>query len=779
MAKKERPQVTATAVMSFPQPPLRKAEEYLKAYTSYTFTAISAIAQEVGSVQLKLFEKKFVKGKPEAAMLYEHEVLSLLHYANPLVTFYDLVEATQIYLELTGEAFWVILKEKGVPREMWLIRPDWVKIVPDPVEIIKHYVYHPGGVYNEKVIIPKENMIPFKYFNPLNPYRGKGSVQAAALPIDIHTFAQEWNRNFFFNSAIPGLVFTTEKKLNEKVIKRFLNQWQASYGGRAKSNKIAFIGGGLKLDKTTMGAKEMDFATQQKMMRDDVLAVFKVPKTILGMTDAVNYANANATTRAFMERVITPRMRKFVGTLNEFLIPMYKGAENLFLDFVDPAPEDVEIKLKKYANARRYTWLTPNEIRAEENLEPIEGGDDLFAPLAGGAPGAGSTQEETGAELEGAKGLKGIFSKKSKEKKAPIKKVKPKTRGKERPFKHMMQIPPIRVEELTRRKLEESLTGDLTRLVGAMLEAKNGKAIEKVGVNEKKPVKKEDTVFTEEAKDAYWRTFIDMVTEREDELKERVIELFKEQEKLILERLNKDVRYWRKDARVGKAASVIPSVEELSKIWNVVFLELIREIVIEQGNYVLDFLGAGGNLEVTTDPAVEYLREHGAELIREINETTREKLRETLAEGFEAGESVPDLATRVEDVFKDATRNRAEMIARTESLRASNFGSVEAYRQSGVVEAEEWLTAKNDRVCPFCLEMEGKVIGLDESFFDKGDSLTVDGNTLKFDMLAVEYPPLHPNCACTTIPVLLGERSAKPPKAKVKKPVEKKAKKKT
>jgi len=309
----------------------------------------------------------------------------------------------------------------------------------------------------------------------------------------------------------------------------------------------------------------------------------------------------------------------------------------------------------------------------------------------------------------------------------------------------MMQIPPIRVEELTRKRLEESLTRDLTKLVGAMLEAKNGEAIEKVGVNEKKSVKKEDTVFTEEAKDAYWRTFIDMVTEREDELKERVIELFKEQEKLILERLNKDVRYWRKDARVGKAASVIPSVEELSKIWNVVFLELIREIVIEQGNYVLDFLGAGGNLEVTTDPAVEYLREHGAELIREINETTREKLRETLAEGFEAGEAVPDLATRVEDVFKDATRNRAEMIARTEAIRASNFGAVEAYRQSGVVEAEEWLAERDDRTCPFCLEMDGKVIGLDESFFDKGDSLTVGGNTLKFDMLAVEYPPLHPN----------------------------------
>ena len=758
MAKsKDRPQTTATAVMSFPQPPLRKAEEYLKAYSGYAFTAISAIAQEVGSVQLKLFKKKFVSGKPEAQVVYEHEMLSLLHYVNPLTTFYDQVEATQIYLELTGEAFWVILRERGTPREMWLVRPDWMRIVPDKEEIIKHYEYHPGGSYNEKVVIPRENVIHFKYFNPLIPYRGKGSIQAAALPLDIQNFAQEYNRNFFFNSAVPGLVFTTEKRLNKKVIERFINQWQASYGGKAKSNKIAFLGSGLKMDKATMGAKELDFANQQKMMRDDILAVFKVPKTILGMTDQVNYANANATTRAFMERVITPRMRKFVGILNEFLVPMYSGGDSLFLDFVDPAPEDVQMKLRKYASARKYTWMTPNEIRQEENLEPVEGGDDLFAPLAGGrAGGSGEEEEEgegddTGEGLEESKGLRSLF--KSKRKKKQVKKVK-KIKHKKKPFKHMMPIPPRKIKEIRREKLEKGLTKDLTKLIGEMLKTKDNGTLGKVGVDKKKPIKK-DEVFTEEAKDAYWRSFINMVTEREDELKEKVIELFREQEKLVLENLNNDVRYWRKDVRKGKEGSVIPSVNDLSIIWHSVFIQLIREIIKEQGDYTLDFLGAGGNLELTTDPAVEYLREHGAELIMEINGTTRDKLKEVLAEGFEIGESISELSERVSNVFKDATRHRAETIARTETLRASNFGTVEAYRQSGVVKAQEWLTERDDRACEFCLEMDGKIIGLDEKYFDKGDKLTVNGNDLKFDLLSVEYPPLHPNCRCTTMPVLV------------------------
>ena len=98
MGKKkiDRPSIDNSAVVSFPKPALRNAKEYLKAYTGYSYTAVSAIAQEVASVKLHLFEAKYIKGKPETKEIFEHEILSLLHYVNSLTTFYDLVEATQI-----------------------------------------------------------------------------------------------------------------------------------------------------------------------------------------------------------------------------------------------------------------------------------------------------------------------------------------------------------------------------------------------------------------------------------------------------------------------------------------------------------------------------------------------------------------------------------------------------------------------------------------------------------------------------------------------------------
>ncbi len=751
--KIDKPQPISSAVMSFPQPPLRNAEEYLKAYSGYAYTAISAIAQEVASLDLHLFKNKFVKGQPETTEVYEHELLSVLHYANPLTTFYDLVEATEIYLELTGESFWVVLKQGTLPRELWLIRPDWIKIVPSSKDVIDHYTYHPGGNFTEKVEIPKDNMLHFRYFHPLNPYRGKGSVQAAALPLDIHTFAQEYNRNFFFNSAIPSLVFTTDKSLQEATVKRFINQWQSSYGGRAKSNKVAFLGSGLKMDKISVGGKEMDFTEQQRMMRDDILAVFKVPRTVLGLTDDVNRANADATTKAFMERVVTPRMRKFVGTLNEFLVPMYNDS-SLFLDFTDPAPEDVENKLSYYENALKNGWMTPNEVRVEENMEPIPGGDIplpyLLNPLV---PRPEEYQEETEEEEEKPQGsneeqeevgssfgkvFNKVFSKKE-----VAKVVKKKTKispPKKKPFKHMIKIPPKRLEVVSRKTLEKDLTKKLTKFIGDLLEKKEGND---VGI---KTPKKNAELFNEEGKDAYWRQFIKQTTRWEQRLRNIAVDSFEEQEHMVLDMIDNTVKYWRKEVRKGKESSAIPSLDNLMKVWLVAFLETVKEIYIEQGTYVLDFLGVGGTINISSDKAAKYLQKDTLHLIKDINETTRGQLRETLKEGFDKGEGVDQLKSRVKDVFETATTSRAEMIARTESLRASNSASVEAYRQSGVVQAKEWLAERDNRTCPFCMEMDGKVIGLNAKYFKKGDVFEVGDQKLSLDAMAVGEPPLHPQC---------------------------------
>jgi len=79
-------------------------------------------------------------------------------------------------------------------------------------------------------------------------------------------------------------------------------------------------------------------------------------------------------------------------------------------------------------------------------------------------------------------------------------------------------------------------------------------------------------------------------------------------------------------------------------------------------------------------------------------------------------------------------KRRAEMIARTEVIRAHHLANVMEYRNWGLLGLRvqaEWRTAGDDRVCERCSALEGKVFTLDE----------------------IEWKlPLHPNCRCIALP---------------------------
>ena len=92
---------------------------------------------------------------------------------------------------------------------------------------------------------------------------------------------------------------------------------------------------------------------------------------------------------------------------------------------------------------------------------------------------------------------------------------------------------------------------------------------------------------------------------------------------------------------------------------------------------------------------------------------------------------------------------RTEMIARTETIRSSNAGSDELYREWGV-QQHEWLATKDDRVRDDHLAADGQIVGIDEPFIVGGYEADFPGDP--------NLPPEESiNCRCTVLPVMEGE----------------------
>ena len=130
-------------------------------------------------------------------------------------------------------------------------------------------------------------------------------------------------------------------------------------------------------------------------------------------------------------------------------------------------------------------------------------------------------------------------------------------------------------------------------------------------------------------------------------------------------------------------------------------------------------------------------------------DTDRDKLIKMLSQGLSDGKSIPEIRRAIEDDFSQYSKMQAERITRTEVLRASTDGTLDAYEQSGVVEGKQWLTAG---ATDECAAYDGKVESLRANFY--ASSEFADGD-----------PPLHPNCKCVLLPVLVDEDPIYNPKA--------------
>lgn len=131
-------------------------------------------------------------------------------------------------------------------------------------------------------------------------------------------------------------------------------------------------------------------------------------------------------------------------------------------------------------------------------------------------------------------------------------------------------------------------------------------------------------------------------------------------------------------------------------------------------------------------------------------ETDREHLIGIISNGLESGVGIPEIRRMIETDFSQYSKMQASRIARTEVLRTSTNASIDAWKDSGVVEGLQWLTYDP---CPECEPYEGEIRAIDGSdggFYDIENEFQ-DGD-----------PPLHPNCQCQLLPVVVGEKAYKP-----------------
>lgn len=336
---------------------------YMRAYASSgtIFSIVGMIARQTAKKNWHLYRqapqdgrRRYTtgdKGSDQRVEVIKHQAIALWNKPNPFTTGFQFRELGQTYLDLTGEDYIVIGRNKAstIPLSLWQVRPDRMEPVPSRDNYLAGYVYtSPSG---EQVPLMPDEVIQIKYPNPFDPFHGLGPVQSILVDIDAAKYSATWNRNFFLNSARPDGVIQLDKRLSDEEWNELTSRWREGHRGIGAAHRVAVLESGATWVPNGATVKDMDFANLRNVSRDVIREAFAMHKAILGTVEDVNRANAQTAQEHFESFLIDDRLSRWRDTLNCCYLPLFGSTgDGVELDYDDPVTGNREADALELGN---------------------------------------------------------------------------------------------------------------------------------------------------------------------------------------------------------------------------------------------------------------------------------------------------------------------------------------------------------------------------------------------------------------------------------------------
>jgi HK97 family phage portal protein len=310
------------------------------------FSIVNRTSNATSQVEWHLYRKRTdarrvtpIPGTEPRTELTSHAALTMWQNPNPFMTRDFYVESCQQHLDLVGETDQLVVRDPvfNLPLELWPIRPDRLTPIPHPTEFLAGWIY--TGPNGEKIELSVADILQIKMPNPNDPYRGLGPVQAILTDLDSARYSADWNRNFFLNSAEPGGIIEFEDELDDAEFEQFQKRWRDTHQGISNAHRVAILEQGAKWKGTQFTPRDMQFAELRGVSREIIREAFGIHGHMLGISENVNKANAEAGETSFARWLTTPRVRRWRTMLNHRLLPMFQ-ADTVEFDHDRVVPED-------------------------------------------------------------------------------------------------------------------------------------------------------------------------------------------------------------------------------------------------------------------------------------------------------------------------------------------------------------------------------------------------------------------------------------------------------
>jgi HK97 family phage portal protein len=350
---------------------------------SAVFGAVRVISETIASLPWEVKQDAGDSTRSASA----HPINKLIHHPNAMMTDFNFREVCQAHLCLHGNAFIAIRRnEAGQAVKLIPVHPDRVEVK----------VYKDEKFYNidqGKETFDDTEMIHILGLS-FDGIIGKSVIEAARESIGLGLAADQFGGSFFGNGANVSAVLTHPGKLSDEAYKRLMTSWARRYSGLDNSHKTAILEEGMNLTKVSISPQESQFLETRKFGVEDIARFFRIPLAYLGsLENSSTRANIEEQGIQFQRNTILPWVKRWEAEFNRKLFP---GQEDYFIrmNMDGLLRGDISSRYSSYATARQWGWMSVNDIRKYESLDPIDGGDVYLQPLNMIEAGTDNTTED-------------------------------------------------------------------------------------------------------------------------------------------------------------------------------------------------------------------------------------------------------------------------------------------------------------------------------------------------------------------------------------------------
>lgn len=357
----------------------KRVNEFTAMQTTAVYACVRILAESIAGLPLHVYAYRG-EGRERVP---GHPLFSVLHDApNPEMTSFVFRETLMVHLLLWGNAYAQILRDRaGRVAGLYPLLPNRMSVNRDEDGRL-YYTYqrvteeNPNFRRGGEVTLSSADVlhIPGLGFDGLIGY---SPIAMARNAVGMTLACEEYGASFFANGARPGGVLQHPGVLKDPA--KLRESWQAVYGGAANTGKVAVLEEGMTYQQIGIPPEEAQFLETRKFQVDEIARLYRIPPHMVGDLDKSSFSNIEQQSLEFVKYTLNPWVVRLEQALQKSLL-LPEERKRYFIRFnVDGLLRgDYQSRMQGYAVGRQNGWLSANDIREMEDMNPIpaeEGGD--------------------------------------------------------------------------------------------------------------------------------------------------------------------------------------------------------------------------------------------------------------------------------------------------------------------------------------------------------------------------------------------------------------------